>query len=238
MSENFFGFETKRFEFDGKEAVIVFADKANATNKWLLKTEYFGAFPDAEVELLKQGYNLAHVNNQTRWCLTTDTERQAEFCRYLHKEYGFAEKCATVGMSCGGMQSVYLAAAYPELVAVMYLDAPVINLLSCPGDLGNAKGGMFEEFKAATGMSLAELIGYRNHPLDKIKDLSNSDIPIILVSGDSDTIVPFEENGKQLYDFAAANNMTIELHLKEGGDHHPHGLADSDIIVNFIKKYY
>ena len=136
------------------------------------------------------------------------------------------------------MQSVYLSAAYPELVAVMYLDAPVINLLSCPGDFGMAKGGMFEEFQAATGMSMSELIGYRNHPLDKIKNLSDSDIPMILVSGDSDTIVPFEENGKHLYDYAVANNMTIELHLKKGGDHHPHGLDNYGTIVDFIKKYY
>ncbi len=237
MAEDFFGFETKRFEFDGKDAVVVFADKANRTDKWLLKTEYFGAFPDTELEMLKRGYNLAHVNNQTRWCLASDTKRQADFCRFLHNEYGFAEKCAVVGMSCGGMQAVYLAAAFPEVVAVMYLDAPVINLLSCPGDLGKAKGGMFEEFKAAMGMDMPELIGYRNHPLDKIKDLS-SDIPIILVSGDSDTIVPFDENGTYLYDYAVANKMTIELYLKKGGDHHPHGLADNTAIVDFIQRFY
>ncbi len=238
MYDKFYGFETKRFKFEEKEAIVVFADESNRTNKWILKTEYFGAFPEVEVMLLKDGYNLAHVDNETRWCLESDTKRQADFCKYLHKCYEFHEKCALVGMSCGGMQSIYLAAEYPELVSVMYLDAPVINLLSCPGDLGAGCGGYFDEFQKAKGMDLSELIGYRNHPLDRIPELLKSNIPTILVSGNADTIVPFEENGRYLYQFAKEHELTLELYLKDGGDHHPHGLPDNSIVAEFIKKYY
>ena len=39
--------------------------------------------------------------------------------------------------------------------------------------------------------------------------------PIILVSGDADTIVPFDENGKLLYDFYTQNGGKIEPYMKK-----------------------
>ena len=66
-----------------------------------------------------------------------DVDVKARFADYLSKEYGLNKKCVPVGMSCGGLQSIYFAAAHPERVAAMVLDAPVTNLLSCPAYVGN-----------------------------------------------------------------------------------------------------
>ncbi len=235
--ESFHGFELKRFTFDGMNAVVVFADESNRTDKWLLKTEYFGAFPDLEIIMLKEGYNLAHVDNKTRCCFPSDIERQAAFCKYLHEEFGFREQCAAVGMSCGGMQAIYLAAKHPELVSVMYLDAPVVNLLSWPAGFGKSKSQGLDELATMRKMSLGELLVFREHPLDYLCMLRN-DLPIILVSGDSDSSVPYDENGIYVYNHAKEHGMTIELYIKKGGDHHPHGLPDNTVIADFIKKYY
>ncbi len=235
--KDFYGFQTEEFIFDARQAIVVLANEANRTDKWLFKTEYFGAFPELEIEMLREGYNLAHVDNTTRWCLPEDTARQADFCRYLHTNFGFSEKCVPVGMSCGGMQAIYLAASHPELVAALYLDAPVINFLSCPAGLGNGVPLSMEEFTNARGMSLSDLISYRNHPLDRFRDLSK-DIPILLACGDKDEIVPFEENGALLVRFASEHGLFVELHMKPGIGHHPHGLSDNTPIHNFIKKYY
>ncbi len=234
---DFYGFEEMRFSFEGKDAVVVFANTQNRSNKWLLKTEYFGAFPELEVMMLKKGYNVAHVENTSRWCLEEDTERQARFCKYLHDAYGFAEKCVPVGMSCGGMQAIFLAAAHPELVAALYLDAPVVNYLSCPGCFGKSTISAFDEFSKAKKLTRIELLSFRNHPLDRF-DAIPRDLPIILVSGDADTTVPYDENGELLYDYAVAHDMPIELYIKPGGDHHPHGLPDNGIIADFIVKHY
>lgn len=239
MMENFYGFEVKEFEFEEKNAIIVFADKKNRTDKWLFKTEYFGAFPKLEVEMLKRGYNVAHVDNETRWCRDTDTERQIKFAEFLTKEYGFNKKCVPVGMSCGGMQAIFLAAKVPDKVAALYIDAPVINFLSCPGGLGKKISSIhFDEFYQNRGISLTELLSFRNHPLDHFHELSNANIPIMLVCGDSDNTVPYEENGKLLYDYYTKEGKIISLILKEGADHHPHGLDDNSPIIEFIEKYY
>ena len=114
----------------------------------------------------------------------------------------------------------------------------MVNLLSCPADLGVANGGLFEEFRSYKNMEISELISFRDHPLDRIPRLVEENIPVILVCGDSDTVVPYEENGKLLREAYEKNNCTIETIIKPGCDHHPHGLDNNSIIVEFINKYY
>ena len=47
------GFSKIDFEFEEKEAIIVIPNKTS-NGKWLLKTEYFDAFPNLEIEMLKK----------------------------------------------------------------------------------------------------------------------------------------------------------------------------------------
>lgn len=101
-----------------------------------------------------------------------------------------------------------------------------------------SENGSAEEFVKNMGMGLSEMLSFRNHPIDQKEKILQSGVPIMLVSGDSDKTVPFIENGQLLYDYFKANGGNIELILKPGGDHHPHGLPDNTPIVNFIQKYY
>ncbi len=234
---SFSDYTMHEFDFDGHHAVVVLADERNRTDKWLLKTEYFGAFPAFELDMLAEGYNVAHVDNTTRWCLPEDTERQAAFCRCLHERFGFRTQCVPVGMSCGGMQAIYLAAAHPEVVAAMFLDSPVLNFLSCPAGLGIGEPLSMEEFTEATGITLSALLSYRGHPLDRLDDLPR-DLPILLACGDADTVVPYEENGALLVEYAARCGLPLELHMKPGVGHHPHCLPDNAPIRAFVKRYY
>ncbi len=59
----------------------------------------------------------------------------------------------------------------------------------------------------------------------------------MLVSGDSDSVVPFDENGILLAKAYKEKNIPLELIIKKGGDHHPHSLEDNTPILEFIKKY-
>lgn len=233
--ENWYGFQMKKEIFEGMELISVFPEKPNG--KWALKTEYFSAFPEAEIELVKLGYHLFHIKNTTRWHVPEDTERRAKLAEYVHKKYNLSKKCVVVGMSCGGMQGIYFGAKYPEYVSCMYLDAPVVNLLSCPAGLGAGTDSMFEEFRNAKNMDLIELLSYRDHPLDYIPELAKRNIPVILIAGDSDTVVPYDENGKLLKDTYEKNGCTIKTIIKKGCDHHPHGLDDNSPIIEFITKY-
>jgi len=231
-------FKQKTIWLEGYETIITFPQKGTANGKWALKAEYHRAFPEVQTELLKQGYHVAYVKNKTRWHVPEDTEAKARLAVYMHEELGLNQKCVVIGMSCGGMQGIYFAAAYPQYVSCMFLDAPVINLIPCflkregSPDLDD----LWEEFSKATGMDEITLYSYRNHPMDRIPDLMEHDIPIVLVCGDEDKNCPYEVHGKILNDLYKANGCTIETILKKGG-HHPHGLPDNTPILNFICKY-
>ena len=225
------------FTFEDKKAILVFPKKANTIKNWLLKTEYFDAFPNFEIEMLKKGWHLAYIENITRWCLDEDIDRKKRFCDYIIGKFGLYEKCVPVGMSCGGMFACKFAAKYPKYVSSLYLDAPVMNLLSCPTGIGIADNDLFAEYISATGMTLSKLISYREHPIDKIPILFGNNIPVIIVYGDSDTVVPYCENGAILEDYYRKNGGIVTTIGKKGCGHHPHGLEDNTPIIEFVEKH-
>lgn len=96
---------------------------------------------------------------------------------------------------------------------------------------------MFSEFLEATKIDLAKLICYRAHPIDKMHLLLENNIPIILVYGMSDDVVPYEENGSILEKYYRQNNGVIITIGKENCGHHPHGLEDNKQIIEFAEKY-
>jgi len=229
------GFERLDFLFEGREAILILPKEENKCNKWLLKTEYFDAFPQFEIDMVSRGWHLAFIKNKTRWCLDEDLDLKARFADFLAEEYGLYKKCVPVGMSCGGLIGSKFTAKYPEKVSCLYIDAPVLNLLSCPGGIGNGSVGIgYKEMEDATGITLSELINYREHPVDKMPILLENKIPIIMVAGDSDDVVPYHENGAILEKFYKENGGEIEVYIKPGCGHHPHGLEDTTPIIDFV----
>jgi alpha-beta hydrolase superfamily lysophospholipase len=232
------GYELLEFELMGRAAKLVLPKKRAEGAPWLLKTEYFGAFPAFELEMLSRGWHLAYIQNKTRWHVDSDDEAKAALCELLREEFSLSEKCVTVGMSCGGLQALYFAGAHPERVAAMYLDAPVVNLLSCPCGVGVGTDSRFyPEFVEATGLTLTDMISYRNHPYDKLPTIVAAGIPIFLVCGGADRVVPYAENGKALYDYVSANGGNITEIVKPDCDHHPHGLDDLSPLIEFAERY-
>ena len=234
----FLGFKRIDFLFEGREAILVFPGEADTNKSWLFKTEYFGAFPAFELEMLRRGYHLAYITNASRWHLPEDSEVRSRFCSFLHDAFGLHTKCVPVGMSCGGLLAVYFAAAHPECVSVLYLDAPVLNYLSCPCAVGGSDPSMYDEFVRHKGMTIHDLINYRNHPIDNADKIIAAKIPLALVCGDSDQTVPYVENGLALSQMYHASGLPFFEVLKPGCGHHPHGLEDNTDLVAFVEKYY
>ena len=221
------GYECLDFKFEGYDAFLV-KPKGTPNGKWALKTEYRDAFPATECELLSRGWHIAFRKNKNRWATRDQIECTARFVSFISEEFGLESRCSTVGMSCGGLIATTLAAAHPELVDVLYIDAPVLNFLSCPCDMGIADSRIYEEFSRVTGYNKSTILSYRDHPIDKMHLLLGNDIPVVLVAGDSDHVVPFSENGAVLADYYQRNGGRIKIWVKPGCDHHPHGLIGEE----------
>ena len=142
-------------------------------------------------------------------------------------------------MSCGGLIAIKFAAKYPELTACLYLDAPVLNYMSCPCGFGrgNALSANNDEILNALEISMPQLLAYRDMPLDKLPQLVENRIPVVLVAGDSDSVVPFEENGVFLQKAYENTGIDLEVYIKPGCDHHPHGLENVSPVVDFILNH-
>ena len=113
-----------------------------------------------------------------------------------------------------------------------------MNLLSCPmgfgvgGSLDN--GGGWQELVNAYGFTISSLLTYREHPIDRIPTLIAHKLPVALVYGDSDPVVPYIENGKVLEDAYRKAGLPFFCIGKADCGHHPHGLEDNTELLAFI----
>lgn len=240
MEQKWMGYQCKQLLFEEHEAIIVYPQEGTANGYLAVKIEYWGAFPEAiEFPLLENGFHLCYIKNDNRWGIHADLDRKARFIRYVQEECGLSSKCVPVGMSCGGLIAIKFAARYPELIRCMYLDAPVVNYMSWPCGFGksHARPENTEIFSALGFSEVSQLLGYREMPLDKLPDLVQNRIPVVLVSGDADVSVPFDENGYYIQKAYKDAGVPIEVYSKPGGGHHPHGLPDPEPVIAFILKY-
>lgn len=233
--EKWNGFEISKFLFKERNAIVV-SPNGNSNGRWLFKTEYFDAFPELEIKMVEKGYHLCFVQTKTRWANDEDMQIMKEFADFVSKEFGLSEKCVPVGMSCGGLKATKFAERYPEKIAVMYIDAPVLNILSMA--IGTTNIDVWQELVNAYGFSKSTILNFRESPIDKMDVLVKNDIPIIMVYGDADTTVCYTENGKVLEDYYAKNNGRLKVISKSMCGHHPHGLEDTSIIEKFIEENY
>ena len=238
---DWFGYERRDFRFQDREALIVLP-KGTPGGKWTVKMEYFGAFPNLEVELLSRGWCVAYLRNVNRWGTDADSDVKDAFAAFVSREFGLEDRFACVGMSCGGLCSVNFAAKYPTRVSFLYLDAPVMNLISCPMGFGTGDalggGSGWREIQDALGFrDLSELLVYRGHPMDRLEPLAKRRIPAALVYGEADTVVPYRENGIVLERLYRKLGLPLFCVGKPGCGHHPHGLEDPRPLADFIEAW-
>lgn len=228
MYNNWNGYKCKKFTFEEKEAIIVFPHEVEPNRSWLLKTEYWDGFPQTETEMLKRGFHLAYIQNETRFATQSDCARKARFVKFISEAYNLKEKCTTVGYSCGGAHAVNFAGYYPECVCCIFIDAPVLNFCDYPGRLPGGKCEKVWENEfifAYPGITRAKLFDFSNHPINRADTLKKHKIPIIMLYGTEDETVIYDKNGRLLeaeYESCPELLTVIQRPLQ---GHHPHGFV-------------
>lgn len=240
MINGFEGFSCDEFIFAERNAAII-SPKGSPNGRMLLKTEYLSEFTEFDKEMLQRGYYIIHVFQRSRWAPDEEIDILADFVRYCAKKLRAESRCVLEGLSCGGLQAAHFAEKYPDLTAVMYLDAPVLNILSMVG-LGECKGDFIEKFwreiVATYGVSKSTIVNFRKSPIDNMQPLIDNNIPIIMLYGNGDNVVIYEENGKVLESFYKEHGGNIKVISKSMCGHHPHGLENPKVIIEFIEENY
>ena len=231
-----------KYEFTVKDlAYCVVVPKIRASGSpWIWRAEFFGHEPQADLELLAKGWYVVYVPSAAGLYGSPKAVKiWNEAYEYLTYEYNFSSKPVLEGFSRGGLLVYNWAASNPDKVSCIYGDAPVCAIQSWPGGKGKSQGspGDWQNCLKAYGLTEVQGANYNLNPVDNLKPLADAHIPLLNVCGDSDTIVPIEENTLVLKQRYEALGGHIEVIVKKGCGHHPHSLKNPQPIVDFILKY-
>jgi len=220
-------------QFSKMQSIIVVPEKMAPGKPWIFRPNAFGAFANADVGLLKEGWHIVYLDLANRYGSKTAEKDFDYLYNYLIKNYGFSKKVALEGLSRGGLFVLNWASSNPAKVSSIYLDAPVCDVRSWPGKQQQTYwNAMLDEYK----ISEKDVDRFMQNMMDQRSKITESKIPVLIVAGDVDTVVPYLPNAAKLRDQLESKGGSVKLILKPGIGHHPHGLKDSTEIVEFIKN--
>jgi pimeloyl-ACP methyl ester carboxylesterase len=236
------GFARHDLRVDGAVAIVVEPDTPLPGRPWAWRGEFFGAFPNADIALLKEGWHLAYLGVPDQFGSPRAVARWEKFYDVLVKDHRLSPRPALIGMSRGALYCMAWAAAHPDRTLLVYLDNGVCDFKSWPGGkpkgLGTGQGSPEEWSKLLKAYGFQddeEAVAYRLNPVDNLAPLAVAKVPILLVYGDGDRVVPHSENSEVVYNRYKTLGGPVERIVKPGQDHHPHGLGDPGPIVEFFE---
>ncbi|MFO0967154.1 MAG: alpha/beta hydrolase [Gemmataceae bacterium] len=237
------GFARHDFQVDGADVIVVEPARPLPGRPWAWRGEFFGAFPNADIELVKAGWHLAYMSVPNLFGAPKAMARWEKLYAALVHEHGLHPKPGLIGLSRGALYCMAWAAAHPDKTLAVYLDNGVCDFKSWPGGklkgLGAGPGSAAEwqnVLKAFGFKNDAEAVAHKGNPVDNLAPLAEAKLPLLLVYGDSDKVVPHRENSEIVFERYKALGGPVERIVKAGGDHHPHGLTDPRPILDFFEK--
>ena len=238
--DKFHGFDRVVFDFDGYEAWVVCPlGETREGTPWTWTMQWAKAFvPRTNVpQMLRDGYHHATIITFARRMDETGLKVSAAFQKYLVEKLGFAPKAYLIGMSWGGFFSVRYANAYPQKVAKIYLDAPLLsfhNFLASEGAEVVAKRiGPW----AADCPSNGDWASDPRMPVNMAAAVAKAGVLVYLLYGGQDQTVNPKVNCELFAErFKAAGGM-LKVDARSLYGHHPHGFEHGDIprIVEFFE---
>ena len=225
---------------------VVCPKKSAPGKPWLWRSLFWEAIPqfsNADLKLVEQGYHvvLAHGNVHGHPSGNANIDGAYEL---LTTEYGFSKQCSMASMSRGTLSLFTWASLNPEKVSSIYVDNGVCNIKSWPGGKlvpgsGSVASGApqsWEGMKKVYGFTTdQELLNAKVSPIDKLEPLARAGVPILMVCGNKDTAVPYEENDAIMEKRYKELGGSIEVIVEDKG--HSHGMKDPTPVLDFIQKH-
>ncbi len=229
-------YKSEEFSFEGHDAKVVFPAKPNDEKLWIWRARFWGHEPQLDKALLDLGFHVVYVDVANLYGNDEAVEVWNRFYKLCRKKYGLNKKVVLEGMSRGGLIIYNWAAQNTKKVFSIYADAPVCDIKSWPGGLyaGAGSPADWERCLKAYDLDSASVMDFKGIPIYTSIKVAKAGIPVIHVYGDSDKVVPHEENTALLAEQFRKAGGTIKLIPKQGIGHHPHSLEDPTPIVKFI----
>lgn len=225
-------YKTDTFEMGGRACKVTKPAAAAAGNPWIWRCRFYGAFPSVDEGLLAAGWHVAWVDVGH---LFGGPEAMRIFDRFYEevvKRYGLAENPVMEGFSRGGLTAMNWSILHPDKVAGIYLDSPVLDIHSWPK-------GQSEDLwaKSLDAYSLDRKTADEwKGPLARLGPLAKAGVPIFVVAGGADKVVPFPENSAILEERYGELGGDFTVIVKAGAGHHPHSLHDPTPVIEWARR--
>ncbi|NNC87373.1 MAG: hypothetical protein HKN82_02805 [Akkermansiaceae bacterium] len=221
---------------DGAKCIVVEPKKPAERMPWIWRARFFGHQPALDVMLLEAGYHLAYCDVANLYGSPAAVARWDRFHEFVTAR-GWSKRPVLEGMSRGGLVVFNWASANPGKVAAIYGDNPVCDFRSWPGGKnGKLSQRDWERCLAAYGITPAEAEHHRQpRSPATLKPLAAAKVPVALVLGTADAVVPPKENGELLAANYAELGGPVRVWRKPGQGHHPHGLHPPDELAAFLR---
>jgi predicted esterase len=207
------------FEIEGNKAFLYAAPKPAADRPWLWyaptlkgvsivqRKLYFEGLMKAGISIA--GFDLGEVRGSP-----ASTAKFTLFYEEMVKR-GWSPKPILLGQSRGGMMMLAWAVKNPDKVRAFVGIYPVCNLASWP--LKNSKAATLADFAMTEPDLVARLAEF--NPIDHLKGLLENKVPMFVVHGDSDVVVPYDDNTRLLKERYEAGGGRITVKLIPGEGH-------------------
>ncbi len=209
------------FSVNGKSAFIFWPEESKRTTPqpWVLYAPTLPRYPDKaeqwlHTQLVEAGVAVAGIDVGEAYGSPEQQQAFTALYEELTQKRGFAKKPSLLGRSRGGLWASSWAIRNTDKVAGLAGIYPVYDLTTYP---------KIERAAPAYGMTAEELqksLGEHN-PVAKIAALAKADIPVFIIHGDVDTVVPLPENSATLQKAYATNGNgdLVDLVVPVGQGH-------------------
>ena len=195
------------------------AEKRTKPQPWIFYAPTLPPYPDAaekwmHEQFLAAGVAVAGIDVGEGYGSPKAREQFTALYRELVDKRGFSPKPCMLGRSRGGLWVTSWACDHPEWVSGIAGIYPVFDFRTYPGlkNAAPAYGLKPEELEA----KLAEF-----NPIARVEILAKAKVPVFLIHGDVDTVVPLKENSAEFaakYKAAGAEDA-VKLVVAKGQGH-------------------
>ena len=155
------------------------------------------------------GINLGEVRGSP-----ASSEKFTAFYNEMVKR-GYSKKPLLLGQSRGGFMMLTWAMRNPEKLAGLAGIYPVCSLTSWP--LKNSKEAVLKDYTMTEEALLADIKKY--NPQYNLAGLAEKKVPLFMVHGTKDALVPYEDNTKLIKESYEALGGPISVKIIEGKGH-------------------
>ena len=231
--------EGETFLVDDRPAFILWPSKEKrlTPQPWVMYSPTLPRYPDVHEKWMHQqfldaGVAVAGIDVGESYGSPEGRKHFSALYKELATKRNFGAKPCLLGRSRGGLWSSSWAIRNTNKVAGIAGIYPVFDLMTYPGMKRAAPAYKMPEEDLAAAIK-------QHNPIEKVGTLAKAKIPIFIIHGDIDNVVPLKQNAARLVEIYNAFNAQglVELEVVKGQGHNFfEGFFTSQKLVDFTIK--